>query len=213
MECVGEGLCPSRGRGRTPPLRMTRSAVSGASRTPPPTDTLKKCGGAGRCGHRPLRAHSSSAGADPSVRFADSLPTVVPTDSRPLSWPPIGALPRNCLASSVTGSAAAISPCAGEPLGAGVRWQILILSLYPLGGEKQEAGFVKISFTKGGKYCRIIPSVNKGRHGFDGQKCAHTASSPLEIRQVFPAGLSLSGHISAPQRRAGRRVCPCQPMV
>ena len=58
---------------------------------------------------------------------------------------------------------------------------------------------MKISFTKGGKYCRILPSVDKGRHGFDGQKYAHTASSPLEIRQVFPAGLSLSGHISARQ--------------
>jgi hypothetical protein len=45
----------------------------------------------------------------------------------------------------------------------------------------------------------FIPSVDKGRHGFDGQKYAHTASSPLEIRQVFPAGLSLSGHISARQ--------------
>ena len=42
-----------------------------------------------------------------------------------------------------------------------------------------------------------LPSIDKGRHGFDGQKCAHTASSPLEIRQVFPAGLSLPGHISA----------------
>ena len=58
---------------------------------------------------------------------------------------------------------------------------------------------MKISFTKGGKYCRILPSVDKGRHGFDGQKYAHTASSPLEIRQVFPAGLSLPGHISARQ--------------
>ncbi len=38
------------------------------------------------------------------------MPTVVPTDSRPLSWPPIGALPRNRLASSATGSASAISP-------------------------------------------------------------------------------------------------------
>ena len=38
------------------------------------------------------------------------LPTVVPTDSRPLSWPPIGALPRNRLASSATGSASPISP-------------------------------------------------------------------------------------------------------
>ena len=37
-------------------------------------------------------------------------PTVVPADSRPLSWPPIGALPRNCLAYSAAGSASAISP-------------------------------------------------------------------------------------------------------
>jgi hypothetical protein len=45
----------------------------------------------------------------------------------------------------------------------------------------------------------MVPSIDKGRHGFDGQKCAHTASSTLEIQQVFPAGLSLSGHISARQ--------------
>ena len=38
------------------------------------------------------------------------MPTVVPTDSRPLSCPPIGALPRNRLASSATGSASPISP-------------------------------------------------------------------------------------------------------
>ena len=38
------------------------------------------------------------------------LPTVVPTDSRPLSWPPIGTLPRNRLASSATGGASPISP-------------------------------------------------------------------------------------------------------
>ncbi|WP_337593958.1 hypothetical protein [Vescimonas sp.] len=47
--------------------------------------------------------------------------------------------------------------------------------------------------------CTTIPSIDKGRHGFDGQKCAHTASRPLEIRQVFPAGLSLPEHISARQ--------------
>ena len=29
----------------------------------------------------------------------------------------------------------------------------------------------------------VVPSLDKGRHGFDGQKCAHTASSPLTIRQ------------------------------
>ena len=40
------------------------------------------------------------------------MPTVVPTDSRSLSCPPIGALPRNRLASSATGSALPISPTA-----------------------------------------------------------------------------------------------------
>ena len=41
------------------------------------------------------------------------MPTVVPTDSRPLSCPPIGALPRNRLASSATGGASPISPPVG----------------------------------------------------------------------------------------------------
>ena len=53
------------------------------------------------------------------------LPTVVPTGSRPLSWPPIGALPRNRLASSATGGASAISPPAGgvepRPYGSATR--------------------------------------------------------------------------------------------
>ena len=40
------------------------------------------------------------------------LPTVVPTDFRSLSCPPIGALPRNRLASSATGSASPISSTA-----------------------------------------------------------------------------------------------------
>ena len=48
----------------------------------------------------------------------------------------------------------------------------------------------------------FIPSINKGRHGFVGQKCPHTASSPLAIRH-FPAGLSLSGYISAPAKLQG----------
>ena len=38
------------------------------------------------------------------------LPTVVPADSRSLSWPPIGALPRNRFASPATGGASPISP-------------------------------------------------------------------------------------------------------
>ena len=50
------------------------------------------------------------------------------------------------------------------------------------------------------RYVRTVPSLDKGRHGFDGQKWAHTASSPLTIRQVFSAGLSLSGRISAPAK-------------
>ena len=45
-----------------------------------------------------------------SGRRGRRLPTVVPADSRPLSWPPIGALPRNRLASSATGGASPISP-------------------------------------------------------------------------------------------------------
>ena len=46
----------------------------------------------------------------------------------------------------------------------------------------------------------IVPSIGKGKHGFDGPKCAHTASSALIIRQVFSAALSLSGRISAPAK-------------
>ena len=32
-------------------------------------------------------------------------------------------------------------------------------------------------------YHDTVPSLDKGRHGFDGQKWAHTSSSPLTIRQ------------------------------
>ena len=46
----------------------------------------------------------------PVPRRGRRLPTVVPADSRPLSWPPIGALPRNRLASPATGGASPISP-------------------------------------------------------------------------------------------------------
>ena len=51
------------------------------------------------------------------------LPTVVPTDWRALSHPPIGALPRTRLASSATGGASPISPPTGgvepRPYGSG----------------------------------------------------------------------------------------------
>ena len=45
-----------------------------------------------------------------SVGRGPCLPTIVPADSRPLSRPTAGALPRNRLASSATGGASAISP-------------------------------------------------------------------------------------------------------
>ncbi len=45
-----------------------------------------------------------------AMRRGRRLPAVVPADSRPLSWPPIGALPRNRLASPATGGASPISP-------------------------------------------------------------------------------------------------------
>ena len=64
--------------------------------------------------------------------------------------------------------------------------------------EKGTAGCAPIIFCV--NLLIFLPSLDKGRHGFGGQKCAHTASSPLTIRQVFSAGLFSSGHISAPTK-------------
>ena len=64
---------------------------------------------------------------------------------------------------------------------------------------RKRGGFF-VASSAGKEYTVPIPSINKSSHGFDGQKCAHTASSPLAIRQVFPAGLFLSGRISAPTK-------------
>ena len=66
------------------------------------------CGGLSGGGLRAARPTQ----AFQHFRRGRRLPTVVPTDSRPLSCPPIGALPRNRLASSATGSASPISPAA-----------------------------------------------------------------------------------------------------
>ena len=54
-----------------------------------------------------------------------------------------------------------------------------------------------------GNFCIMVylPSKNKGKHGFAGQKSAHTASIPLT--KVCSAGLSLSGRISAPAKLQG----------
>ena len=48
LGCVGEGLCPSRGRGRTPPLRKRYKRCNGrATARVAPTDALQgvRCGG------------------------------------------------------------------------------------------------------------------------------------------------------------------------
>ena len=61
----------------------------------------------------------------------------------------------------------------------------------------------------------LLPSINKSSHGFDGQKCAHTASSPLAIRQYYLRAFPrldtflLRQNCSAPVRR----VCPCRSMA
>ena len=65
------------------------------------------------CGKRAVGDAGPYGGVQGVRRGGALLPTVVPTDSRPLSWPPIGALPRNRLASSATGGASVISPPVG----------------------------------------------------------------------------------------------------
>ncbi len=54
--CVGEGLCPSHGRGRTPPLRrVTGGAMGGRPQGSPLRKSYKGCGKTGRCGERTER--------------------------------------------------------------------------------------------------------------------------------------------------------------
>ena len=50
--------------------------LNGASRTPPPTECNKKCGRAGRCGHRPLRKRNKKCGEvrNPPVTAAPCQP-------------------------------------------------------------------------------------------------------------------------------------------
>ena len=60
--------------------------------------------------------------------------------------------------------------------------------------SKEERGCIRKYYVEG------LVSVDKGKHGFDGQKCAHTSSKSLTIQQVFSAAFSSSGHISAPSK-------------
>ena len=56
LRCVGEGLCPSHGRGRTPPLRrVTGGAMGGRPQGSPLRKSYKGCGKTGRCGERTER--------------------------------------------------------------------------------------------------------------------------------------------------------------
>ena len=54
--------------------------------------------------------------------------------------------------------------------------------------------------------------MDKGKHGFDGQKCAHASSKPLAIQAVCPAGFSSPGPISAPAKLRGNRNGPDLPL-
>ena len=60
--------------------------------------------------------------------------------------------------------------------------------------------FLEPRFPGSGWPTCFLPPMDEGKRGFDGQKFAHTASSPLTIWQVCPAGLSLSERISAPTK-------------
>ena len=130
------GKCAARpggSSGRPTPteaLQGVRCVVGGRTEASAPTEGCMKCLRAGRCGHRPLRRAlhevrwGGASGTPPPTesyhgvrRGGALLPTVVPTDSRALSCPPIGALPRNRLASSATGGASPISPPAGDRKG------------------------------------------------------------------------------------------------
>ena len=96
MQCTP--CSASVGRG-APPRRDTRRTLKKTTlslRTSPQTGVAIR---------NPFAPHSQQC-----TRKGRRLLTVVPTDSRPLTWPPIGALPRNRLASSATGGASPISP-------------------------------------------------------------------------------------------------------
>ena len=58
----------------------------------------------------------------------------------------------------------------------------------------------QMNFLIEGDNLASLVSVDKGKHGFGGQKCAHTSSKSLTIQQVFSAAFSSSGHISAPSK-------------
>ena len=137
--CVGAGFYPARSAAPSQLFPVGRHP-----RVPPPMIAVPTTAGhigpalqdfrRGRCPHRPVcsaprkntviaRSKATWQSVFPSRRVtslcfrrAGRLPTVVPTGFHPLSWPPIGALPRNRLASSATGGASPISPSAYAPL-------------------------------------------------------------------------------------------------
>lgn len=48
--------------------------------------------------------------------------------------------------------------------------------------------FLEPRFPESGWPTCFLPPMNEGKRGFEGQKFAHTASSPSTIRQVWPRG-------------------------
>ena len=60
--------------------------------------------------------------------------------------------------------------------------------------------FLEPRFPGSGWPTCFLPPMNEGKRGFEGQKFAHTASSPSTIRQVWSRGFSLAERISAPTK-------------
>ena len=89
LRCVGEGLCPSRGRPQGSPLQkrykkcgeagrcrhrplrsVTRGAMGGRPQGSPLRRGYKRRGGAGRCRHRPLRKRNKRCSGRATARVA-----------------------------------------------------------------------------------------------------------------------------------------------
>ena len=110
------------GRGRTPPLRKrNKMCRARATARVAPTGGWQEVRGVLRMSLLRRTKFPRCLMADvPNFDRGHWLrPTVVPADWRPLSWPPIGALPRNRLAYSAAGSASAISPLHPPPAALG----------------------------------------------------------------------------------------------
>ena len=108
LQAFRRGRCPHRPARTAPPKNVIANQCAhwcGNPYSPPAQHHIRGTD----CHVAPLLAMTFYENHS-AMRRGRRLPAVVPADSRPLSWPPIGALPRNRLASSATGGASPISP-------------------------------------------------------------------------------------------------------